>query len=454
MGGFVDSLGGAGTDSRHHSTGSKIKDGQDKKVGRPRRNKERRPSENRHKEQRHGEDLHKEQPQSEDHHSKLQHIEKQHREHRHKEPHNEEHHHEEHHHEKHQHKEGRRHNEDQHKEHRPKEHQAKEKRHEEHRHKESQHGQHKCPIHGSGDHDREKHQHEDKQEKARRQKTEAELKRFRKKLFDAALLPFHENSGSSYPCLQSEIDFHRRGVFDEPNTGPFVSTMQATEEVMRWNDERRAPPGDELVIIRTLCIAVHEAEKNLRFGPDLAIKAFADLDRVFFGGRLRGHVFVQWVDQTVTPKLAYGETISVRLGQCRINLNAHIILLRQLKGDEMNPIGQMLGTLLHEMVHSYQRIRSPDYRRQPNWHSHDEHFGTIISVVHDRAVRILGTWAIENGKYKQHFFLPREEEQSRDGHCSGGCNKSKDAGSERKETGVKKEARDRGARKGNDCIVM
>lgn len=214
---------------------------------------------------------------------------------------------------------------------------------------------------------------------------------FSKKLYKSALTHFRENSGSSYPCTQSEIDFHHHGVFEKPNKGPFVTAIQATEEVMRWNDAKRAPPREELAIIRNLAVAVHDAEKNLLFGPDLAIKAFADLDRVFFGGRLRGHVAVQWV-KVVNPDGRVGEAAYCKTGQCHIRLSAGEIFTRKWREIGKNPVAITFGTLLHEMCHAYDMVRCP----QEAWRGdcHDELFGTKISVVHDRATHILGTWAI------------------------------------------------------------
>lgn len=34
--------------------------------------------------------------------------------------------------------------------------------------------------------------------------------------------------------------------------------------------------------------------EEYEYGPDIIVKAFADLDLVFFDGRLRGNVCVQW----------------------------------------------------------------------------------------------------------------------------------------------------------------
>ena len=61
-----------------------------------------------------------------------------------------------------------------------------------------------------------------------------EIKKFGEMLYESALLQnFREDSGTPYPCKQSEIDFHQNGVFDKPNKGPFVSLLEATKEMIR-----------------------------------------------------------------------------------------------------------------------------------------------------------------------------------------------------------------------------
>lgn len=70
--------------------------------------------------------------------------------------------------------------------------------------------------------------------------------------------------------------------------------------------------------------------------PDLVIKAFHDLDTVFFNGKLRGHVTIQW--QTASwwteyhhvhgqHRRAYGLTQYLGHQRAAIQLNAFEILL-------------------------------------------------------------------------------------------------------------------------------
>lgn len=221
-------------------------------------------------------------------------------------------------------------------------------------------------------------------------------KEFNQKIYTSALLPFRPTTGTPYPTTQPEIDFHQHGVFKTPNPGPFVTRMQAARELLVWNDEARAPPRDELDLIRRLAIVVHDAEKNALFHADIVVKAFKDLDRVFFCGRLRGNLAVGWVDDIVSRDhdgqggRTYGDTRqTTRTGQCRIRLNATAILLQRWSQVGKNSVACMFGTLLHEMCHAYDFVRCP--RQKSGVDGHDEIWQTMIGVVHDRCCRILGT---------------------------------------------------------------
>ena len=70
-------------------------------------------------------------------------------------------------------------------------------------------------------------------------------------------------------------------------------------------------------------------------------------------------------------------------------------------------------------------VRSPHHVEPGD--GHGELFGTRIAVVHKRALRILGLWAIERGeKHRQHhFFMPgclegQSDQQGGKGSVSGG----------------------------------
>lgn len=165
---------------------------------------------------------------------------------------------------------------------------------------------------------------------------------------------FYVDYGSVYPCNQGQLDFHHQGRFWRKNRGPFVSLSMATEEVMVHNDEKRRPSMAEIDAISKLGNAVRD--RTYRCHPDLVIKAFNDLDTVFFGGRLRSNVLVSWANSMECAELEreaghfYGCTLSrthEENGQACIFLNARRMFLENV--DDESPLRAMFCTLLHEV---------------------------------------------------------------------------------------------------------
>lgn len=128
--------------------------------------------------------------------------------------------------------------------------------------------------------------------------------------YDEAFQPFFADRGIRYPCLQSDIDLHRWNTFlgpnacpfPAPNLGPFVSRIEATSEVMWQNDQRRKHSVTEHVAIADLQYLVRVSAER-RIGQDIVVKAFDDLDTVFFGGRPRGNVVVSWASDARAASL-------------------------------------------------------------------------------------------------------------------------------------------------------
>ena len=256
----------------------------------------------------------------------------------------------------------------------------------------------------------------------------------REELFQLALQPFSTETGTPYPCSQADIDFHRRNVFPNPNKGPFIPCRESTKEIMWQNGTDRTVPPTEKTAIKNLRSAVLAAQKNLAMGPDLAIKAFTDLDLVFFGGRLRNHVTVAW-----KPSLSFPEDPGQIWGICiphrskpgfsRIQLNAHMIFKEAWSRRTPAPFESMIGTLLHEMCHAYEQVRSPQDWEDTSGDGHGRLFGTRIAVVHARALRLLGLWAIERGEpHRQHHFLMPGCMDGRSDEQIGGEDEFEDSG--------------------------
>ena len=225
--------------------------------------------------------------------------------------------------------------------------------------------------------------------------------------------------GTPYPCRQEDLDFIRH--HPSRNDGPFVSPRQATLEVVQHNDLRRQLPSYERDALRRLSNAVHHASRH-RWGPDLAIKTFLDLDVVFFGGSLGGYVCVSWKGMATGVFADGGESQGCtsecpRPGHALIQLNAEAILLGP------SPFSHMFSTVLHEMCvsiihqvskkrpfhivdllanyrqHAFEIVRVDFDERLRSSDGHDAEFGTRIHAVDRRAKELLGLEAIAHGEH-------------------------------------------------------
>ena len=126
---------------------------------------------------------------------------------------------------------------------------------------------------------------------------------------------------------------------------PFISPRAAAREIYDHNRLSRALSNAECQALSRLDAALDNAHGD-HWGPDLIIKAFCDLDTVFFNGRLRGHVSIAWRPDSEMTQSRYGGTCSLSEGKCQIGLNAEGILLDQ---GSSKAFKQMWSTMLHEM---------------------------------------------------------------------------------------------------------
>lgn len=175
---------------------------------------------------------------------------------------------------------------------------------------------------------------------------------------------FHEvapDTATKYPCTKEELKAsggaNRRTAvnafnlknkskwFAHPNKGRFIDVRDAAREVFDHNDPKRTPSAAEDEAIDRLLTAFENAGKE-PWGPDIAIKAFCDLDKVFFCGRLKGHVCLTWRSDRSFERDCFGNTFHLGGGKCVIQLNAYCIFFTPRDGSSFV---QMFATLLHEM---------------------------------------------------------------------------------------------------------
>ena len=205
--------------------------------------------------------------------------------------------------------------------------------------------------------------------------------------------------------------------FPRRNRGKLVSTKRATLDIVEYNALERIPAAEEEDAIDRLLTMLDNARQG-SWSPDVAIKAFCDLDTVFFRGRLRGHVCVTWAtleafNQMPGPPI-FSHTVSLGQGKALIQLNAYYILFEGRRNGA-RPIRQTFATLLHEMMkvfnvgpgkivltltidrHAYLMVQSPENGRE-GWANsvagptkgHGKDFGTMLLAVNYRAMSVLG----------------------------------------------------------------
>lgn len=226
----------------------------------------------------------------------------------------------------------------------------------------------------------------------------------RGELYREALLDVKVNQGTPYNVSQEDLDALKSL---RPNTGPFVSQMQATKEVVDHNEPGRTPSAAEMEAIGRL----REVLKDHDWSPDIVIKAFRDLDTVFFCGRLQDKVKIQWSSPgDLYPFMIPGKLVNAhtntrmwgqkfdgtildprserRFRQTTIRLSArNVFLLPFWK----NPWMLMWCLVLHEMCHAVEGVR---VQSDPE-PEHGKHFGSKIHAVHARARELFGLCALQ-----------------------------------------------------------
>ena len=167
----------------------------------------------------------------------------------------------------------------------------------------------------------------------------------RQELYDAAFRNVYTDRGTRYDCSPTDIDraTHLRGR----HSGAYVSPHRADYEIVEHNRLSRVPNPSERAAIHRLRSSIDWCERH-RWGPDLVVKAFLDLDKIFFCSRLRDIVRVKWKRNLSRPGMAgccVKDSTNPNSGRREIWLNADEIL----RARERTPFAEMFSTVLHEM---------------------------------------------------------------------------------------------------------
>ncbi|MCJ1398308.1 hypothetical protein MMC11_001506 [Xylographa trunciseda] len=184
--------------------------------------------------------------------------------------------------------------------------------------------------------------------------------RLNRQHYEATRIPPSIHEGTPYPgCTQEELrsldhaherNWHKSWVksYRRMNIQRAVADFVA--------GLKRDPSESQLAAIERL-----KSEWNKEtWTPDLAMKCFADLDRVYFFGQLLGRVRLRWKGSTEALRRELGPTYMYTYGVtmpeprtvipcARIILNAELIFLGPMA--DYSRKQETFGTLLHEMVH-------------------------------------------------------------------------------------------------------
>ena len=166
--------------------------------------------------------------------------------------------------------------------------------------------------------------------------------RERRRLYELSKRSPSVHSGTSYPCSQKDLDACKR--FTHRNRIHHLPRMEATYQLSKHNRITKELSTRE----KTACKNIKDALQIKDWSPDLAIKAFKDIDTLFFLGRLHGNCLLNWADRA-RLNIVRGSGIGFTQygddgpGQARIFLNSYHIFMEM-----PNPWVEMWRTILHE----------------------------------------------------------------------------------------------------------
>ncbi|MCJ1246005.1 hypothetical protein MMC30_003209 [Trapelia coarctata] len=222
-----------------------------------------------------------------------------------------------------------------------------------------------------------------------------------RKYYEQTSVTPHVEIGYEYPGITND-DLRELDHADQM-CGRFVYTWEPvslSEATVGIVESLRKPRSDR----------AERAIKRLRdawsgkWSPDIAIKSFFDLDKAFFGGKLRGRVRLRWTGSTNKLLEEFGPDNQHMMGctgfeqhtpvaQARIFLNAEKLFLIG-QPERVSSKQQTFGTLVHEMIHAYLITRccvgsSPSEQFDPD-PGHGRHFQRLAKAMDRRTMADLG----------------------------------------------------------------
>lgn len=170
----------------------------------------------------------------------------------------------------------------------------------------------------------------------------------RLRLLHECKYPIRVDEGTAYPCSQTDLDGYVR-FYRSNEHMVYVSPNRATNNLVQWLDIHKNPDSESAAALERL----KQGTRIQKWGPDLLIKAFKDLDQAFFMGTLTGNVLVHWKNtREISDRwglgssrgVTWGSTSKMGHGRAGISINSKPHFTRA-----RDPHREMWRTMLHEM---------------------------------------------------------------------------------------------------------
>lgn len=167
----------------------------------------------------------------------------------------------------------------------------------------------------------------------------------RRLLVEMSKFDVEPDHGTVYPCRAENLRSYRRRPLRTAK--PPMDNEAATRLLVDWLSKPVVAGSAEHAAMHNLANGMQLEE----WGPDLIVKAFDDLDIIFFRGVLATRTQLDWASPAnlrqigADPEGIFGLTRPLGYGRCHISLNAICIFLLS-----RHSYTQMWATMLHEMV--------------------------------------------------------------------------------------------------------
>ena len=159
-----------------------------------------------------------------------------------------------------------------------------------------------------------------------------------RRLLKATEHPVNKRTRTKYRCTQGQIDAYQDvSGEDVPGNG------DRRKMIRYFNSILMQEPAETSSLQRLARVIKHPPSP---WGPDLVIKAFHDIDTVFFNGKLQGRVRIRWVrhvDKGSDEGETFGGVEPLEHSRSEIRLYARIFELKIT-----NPYMIMWRTVFHE----------------------------------------------------------------------------------------------------------